>query len=293
MRLPVSRCADHALTLLRAYWQKTASGLLIPEKAKNKLNEGQVLAVGPGGRDSHGNLIPVAVKVGDVVLLPEYGGNTIKLGDQDEVRRSGRGELERVPHPHARTVAHPHALHIGLPTSPPSTDARTCACSCDVGRVPAVPGRGHSGQDPKVSGAPSPPPPPRLQRGPCRALFLSHSTIDTAAYAWVVVVVAGARLLGLGWLGGARPRLLGRHQREEDEQRRRGHVDTEEERLVQRDGGAPAQQHERRADIVEGGHGDHPPDHIIEPLGRGRGLAVRQQEQRPQQLAQAYAGTPT
>ena len=72
--------------------EKTASGLLIPERAKNKLNEGQVLAVGPGGRDSHGNLIPVAVQVGDTVLLPEYGGSTIKLGDQDEVRKGPRAE---------------------------------------------------------------------------------------------------------------------------------------------------------------------------------------------------------
>ena len=51
--------------------EKTASGLYIPEKAKNKLNEGEVVAVGPGGRDTHGNLIPVSVKVGDTVQIKE------------------------------------------------------------------------------------------------------------------------------------------------------------------------------------------------------------------------------
>lgn len=43
----------------------------------------QVIAVGPGGRKSDGTLIPPSVKVGDTVLLPEYGGHTVKLGDEE------------------------------------------------------------------------------------------------------------------------------------------------------------------------------------------------------------------
>ncbi|XP_010922053.1 10 kDa chaperonin, mitochondrial isoform X2 [Elaeis guineensis] len=55
---------------------KTNSGILLPEKT-TKLNSGKVVAVGPGARDRDGNLVPVSVKEGDVVLLPEYGGTEV------------------------------------------------------------------------------------------------------------------------------------------------------------------------------------------------------------------------
>uniref|UniRef100_A0A2N9J712 Protein groES n=1 Tax=Fagus sylvatica TaxID=28930 RepID=A0A2N9J712_FAGSY len=61
---------------------KTNSGILLPEKAP-KLNSGKVVAVGPGGRDRAGNLIPVTVKEGDSVLLPEFGGTQVKLGEKE------------------------------------------------------------------------------------------------------------------------------------------------------------------------------------------------------------------
>jgi len=48
-----------------------------------QLNSGKVVAVGPGTRDKSGSLIPVAVKEGDTVLLPEYGGTDVKLGDKE------------------------------------------------------------------------------------------------------------------------------------------------------------------------------------------------------------------
>ncbi|XP_022154455.1 10 kDa chaperonin, mitochondrial-like [Momordica charantia] len=60
---------------------KTNTGILLPEKS-SKLNSGKVLSVGPGTRDREGNLIPVTVKEGDTVLLPEYGGTEVKLGDK-------------------------------------------------------------------------------------------------------------------------------------------------------------------------------------------------------------------
>ncbi|XP_043718619.1 10 kDa chaperonin-like [Telopea speciosissima] len=61
---------------------KTDAGILLPEKI-SKLNSGKVVAVGPGSRGSDGKLIPVGVKEGDSVLLPEYGGTTVKLGDKE------------------------------------------------------------------------------------------------------------------------------------------------------------------------------------------------------------------
>ncbi|KAE9607299.1 hypothetical protein Lal_00026084 [Lupinus albus] len=61
---------------------KTTAGILLPEKS-SQLNSGKVVAVGPGALDKAGNLIPVSVKEGDTVLLPEYGGTQIKLDDKE------------------------------------------------------------------------------------------------------------------------------------------------------------------------------------------------------------------
>jgi len=58
--------------------KKTAGGILLPETSK-QLNAAKVVAVGPGERDREGKLIPVALKEGDTVLLPEYGGTEVKL----------------------------------------------------------------------------------------------------------------------------------------------------------------------------------------------------------------------
>ncbi|KAA0150619.1 hypothetical protein FNF27_02626 [Cafeteria roenbergensis] len=61
---------------------KTAGGVLLPESGVKK-NEGEVVAVGPGALDRDGKRRAVAVAVGDTVLLPEYGGHTVKMGDQE------------------------------------------------------------------------------------------------------------------------------------------------------------------------------------------------------------------
>ncbi|KAI8538217.1 hypothetical protein RHMOL_Rhmol09G0085500 [Rhododendron molle] len=61
---------------------KTTAGILLPEKS-TKLNSGKVVAVGPGMRDTSGNHIPVAVKEGETVLLPDYGGMQVKLDDKE------------------------------------------------------------------------------------------------------------------------------------------------------------------------------------------------------------------
>ncbi|EXB37186.1 10 kDa chaperonin [Morus notabilis] len=61
---------------------KTNSGIILPEKS-SKLNSGKVVAVGPGATDRDGKLIPATLKEGETVLLPEYGGTEVKLGDKD------------------------------------------------------------------------------------------------------------------------------------------------------------------------------------------------------------------
>ena len=57
----------------------TASGIILPETAKEKPQEGEVLAVGPGRRDEDGDRIPMDVKEGDRVLFAKYAGTEIKL----------------------------------------------------------------------------------------------------------------------------------------------------------------------------------------------------------------------
>merc|ERR1719217_1310015 len=64
---------------------KSIGGVLLPESAQSKLNEGMVLSVGPGRRDKDGSLLPMGVKVDDKVLLPQYGGQEITIDDEDLV----------------------------------------------------------------------------------------------------------------------------------------------------------------------------------------------------------------
>lgn len=58
--------------------QTTSSGLVIPDTAKEKPQQGEVVAVGPGRIDDNGNRVPVDVKVGDVVIYSRYGGTEVK-----------------------------------------------------------------------------------------------------------------------------------------------------------------------------------------------------------------------
>lgn len=73
--------------------QTTASGLVIPDTAKEKPQEGEVIAVGPGRVDDNGNRIPVDVKVGDVVIYSRYGGTEVKYDGQEFQILSSRDVL--------------------------------------------------------------------------------------------------------------------------------------------------------------------------------------------------------
>nr|WP_194309235.1 co-chaperone GroES [Flaviflexus huanghaiensis] len=71
----------------------TASGLVIPDTAKEKPQEGKVVAVGPGRVDDSGNRIPVDVAVGDVVIYSKYGGTEVKYGAEEFIILSSRDVL--------------------------------------------------------------------------------------------------------------------------------------------------------------------------------------------------------
>ncbi|GAA2162259.1 co-chaperone GroES [Actinomadura napierensis] len=71
----------------------TASGLVIPDTAKEKPQEGTVLAVGPGRVDDKGERVPVDVKVGEIVLYSKYGGTEVKYNNEEYLVLSARDVL--------------------------------------------------------------------------------------------------------------------------------------------------------------------------------------------------------
>ena len=71
----------------------TASGIVITDTAKEKPQEGKVIAVGPGRVDDNGNRVPLDVAVGDVVIYSKYGGTEVKYGGEEYLILSGRDVL--------------------------------------------------------------------------------------------------------------------------------------------------------------------------------------------------------
>ena len=63
--------------------QKSAGGIIIPDTAKEKPQQGEVIAVGPGARNEQGQLVPLAVKAGDTVLFGKWSGTEVKTDGED------------------------------------------------------------------------------------------------------------------------------------------------------------------------------------------------------------------
>ncbi|MBD2749053.1 co-chaperone GroES [Microvirga sp. BT688] len=63
--------------------QKSAGGIIIPDTAKEKPQQGEVIAVGPGARNEQGQLVPLDVQVGDTVLFGKWSGTEVKIDGQD------------------------------------------------------------------------------------------------------------------------------------------------------------------------------------------------------------------
>ena len=63
--------------------EKSAGGIIIPDTAKEKPSQGEIIAVGPGGRDESGKLIPIDVREGDRVLFGKWSGTEVKIDGQE------------------------------------------------------------------------------------------------------------------------------------------------------------------------------------------------------------------
>ena len=62
---------------------KTSGGIIIPDTAKEKPSEGEIIAVGPGGRDEAGKLVPIDLKVGDRILFGKWSGTEVKIDGEE------------------------------------------------------------------------------------------------------------------------------------------------------------------------------------------------------------------
>ena len=92
MGLNIKPLSDRVLIEPVAAETKTASGIFIPDTAKEKPQEGTVMAVGPG-RFENGNRIPLDIKEGDVVLYSKYGGTEVKYNNEEYLVLSSRDVL--------------------------------------------------------------------------------------------------------------------------------------------------------------------------------------------------------
>ena len=83
MAVKLDPLADRVVVRPSSKEEVTKGGIVIPDTAKEKPQEGEVLAVGPGKMTEEGKRIPLDVKVGDIVIYAKYGGTEIKEGDEE------------------------------------------------------------------------------------------------------------------------------------------------------------------------------------------------------------------
>jgi chaperonin GroES len=76
---------DRLLVKPKESEEKTKSGIVLPDSAKEKPQEGKVISVGDGARDDKGNKIAMEVKVGDIVLYSKYAGTEVKIDGEDHL----------------------------------------------------------------------------------------------------------------------------------------------------------------------------------------------------------------
>ena len=93
MSVSIKPLEDRIVVQPLAAEQTTASGLVIPDTAKEKPQEGTVLAVGPGRVDDKGNRIPVDVNEGDLVIFSKYGGTEVKYNGEEYLVLQARDVL--------------------------------------------------------------------------------------------------------------------------------------------------------------------------------------------------------
>jgi len=85
MAIKLQPLADRVLVKPTEREEKTKSGIYLPDTAKEKPQDGEVIAVGPGKMSEDGKLIAMDIKVGDTVIYAKYGGTEIKIDDEEMI----------------------------------------------------------------------------------------------------------------------------------------------------------------------------------------------------------------
>lgn len=93
MSVSIKPLEDRVVVKILEAEQVTASGLVIPDTAKERPQEGEVVATGPGRVDDNGNRVPLDVAVGDVVIFSKYGGTEVKYNGEEYLLLSARDVL--------------------------------------------------------------------------------------------------------------------------------------------------------------------------------------------------------
>ena len=115
--------------------EKTSGGIIIPDTAKEKPSQGEIVAVGPGGRDEAGKLIPIDLKVGDTILFGKWSGTEVKIDGQDllimkesDVMGVIEGSVPPRKRPPEATPVTNREIQQWLPKTSNSPSMRAIAC---------------------------------------------------------------------------------------------------------------------------------------------------------------------
>ena len=81
--MKIKPLSDRVIVKAEAAEEKTASGIILPDTAKEKPQEGEVVAVGPGAKNEDGKIAPMDVKIGDIVLFGKWSGTEVKIDGKE------------------------------------------------------------------------------------------------------------------------------------------------------------------------------------------------------------------
>lgn len=96
MSISIEPLEDRVVIQTEDAEKTTSSGLVIPDTAKEKPQQGKVVAVGPGRIDDKGNRVPMDIAVGDTVIYSRYGGTEVSVGGEDYLILTTRDVLAKV-----------------------------------------------------------------------------------------------------------------------------------------------------------------------------------------------------
>lgn len=96
MSISIEPLEDRVVIQTQDAEKTTSSGLVIPDTAKEKPQQGTVVAVGPGRIDDNGNRVPMDVAVGDTVIYSRYGGTEVSVGGEDYLILTTRDVLAKI-----------------------------------------------------------------------------------------------------------------------------------------------------------------------------------------------------